>query len=141
MKNPRWNPFRPIKEWGSRARKEEEHYRSRLTADRAVIGEQMNDFVADEEQMDQWEELLHVFGEVCGDSACLICYPAITKSGKVLTEDDFRALADEAEVGYDPSTLTAIPPLGDCYECGRPVFPKRGEIHGRAGAVHYRCIT
>lgn len=30
-----------------------------------------------------------------------------TKSGRVLTDADIEALADEAERGYDPATLTA----------------------------------
>jgi hypothetical protein len=37
----------------------------------------------------------------CGDPDCLICHPLVTKTGRVLTEDDIQALADEAELGYD----------------------------------------
>lgn len=48
MKNARWNPFKPLKEWGSKARKQEEHARGRLAADRAVIQE----FIIEDEQWD-----------------------------------------------------------------------------------------
>lgn len=121
MKNALWNPFKAMKEWGSRARKEEEHYRSRLTADRAVIGEQMNDFVLEDEQWD--DDLDHI------DPNCLINPAAVTKTGKKVTEDDFLALADEAEEGYDVELLKERPnkrlnllrtPIGELVEVENP---------------------
>jgi hypothetical protein len=35
--------------------------------------------------------------------------PVVTRTGKVLTDDDIQALADEAEAGYDLDQLTPIP--------------------------------
>jgi hypothetical protein len=39
--------------------------------------------------------------ERCDDPECMICYPLVTRTGRVLSEDDIQALADEAEHGYD----------------------------------------
>lgn len=43
--------------------------------------------------------------EHCDDPNCLICHPLVTKSGRVLTDDDVQALAAEAERGYDIDKL------------------------------------
>jgi hypothetical protein len=41
-----------------------------------------------------------VVNEVCGDQDCLICYPLVTANGRVITEDELDAWAEEAERGY-----------------------------------------
>ena len=37
----------------------------------------------------------------CGDPDCEICFPLVTKTGRLLTADDIQALAEEAEIGYN----------------------------------------
>lgn len=44
----------------------------------------------------------------------------VTKTGKVLTDEDIEALADEAERGYDVSQIVARPPRSDHPGYGRP---------------------
>lgn len=47
-----------------------------------------------------------------------------TKSGLVLADDEIKALADEAEAGYDVSRIRPLGPPGPtrkfCDECGAP---------------------
>lgn len=53
--------------------------------------------------------------------------PIVTKSGKVLTDADILALADEAEAGYDVSHLVArLPDLSSLPDrlAARPVDPR-----------------
>ena len=39
--------------------------------------------------------------EQCADPGCLVCHPLVTKTGKVITQDDLDAWVAEAEAGYD----------------------------------------
>jgi len=52
----------------------------------------------------------------------------VTKSGKVLTDDDIQALADEAEAGYDVSELKVRTCLATRWN-GHPVFDGEHEHH------------
>jgi NAD-dependent SIR2 family protein deacetylase len=45
--------------------------------------------------------------------------PYVTKTGKVLSDADIQALADEAEQGYDVSHLKGKPNRRRCSKCGR----------------------
>jgi hypothetical protein len=54
----------------------------------------------------------------CGDPDCSICHPYVTKTGRVLTEDDIQALADEAEqvVEIPDRITTSVPPARKKHE-------------------------
>lgn len=47
--------------------------------------------------------------ERCDDPECMICYPLVTRTGRVLTDDDIQRFADEAEQGYEVEKLRERP--------------------------------
>jgi hypothetical protein len=64
------------------------------------------------------------FTETCGDEDCVFCYPLVTRTGRVLTEDDLIALVDEAGRGYDVSGLRELRSAVDCScRCGTTLRP------------------
>jgi hypothetical protein len=64
--------------------------------------------------------------ETCGYEECLFCYPLVTMTGRVLTEDDLIALVDEAERGYDVSRirlLREVSAVNCSCSCGTTLRP------------------
>jgi hypothetical protein len=46
--------------------------------------------------------------ETCGYPDCVFCYPLVTGTGRILTQDELDQLVEEAAAGYDLSRIRAV---------------------------------